>query len=246
MKTDPRTRLVIMILLTSLAVFAPDAVYLSALFLTALVIDIIYKVSLVNAVKRLKHLLSLIIFIALVQSLTVSGGTALVHIGKVNLVTTAGLLAGASFALRMGIIILSSLLVAQEDNGKMIDALIKLKIPYEIAFMVSIALRFLPMFREEFSARLTALKLRGIEFKKLNLTKKLKAYSYLLSSSVAGSILKSRELAKAMDSKGFRAYPKRTMLRTLRLKFIDYAFIIIISIYSAAFIACLIIFGEII
>ncbi|NCA67356.1 MAG: energy-coupling factor transporter transmembrane protein EcfT [Clostridia bacterium] len=246
MKLDPRIKLLLIAMLTSLAVFAKDIVYLGAVALTALLLDIMLRANILDALKRIRHFLSLIVFIAVVQSLTVKSGKSIVSIGNFTFISSAGLLNGAEFALRMGIIILASIIATTEKGRGMTDALIKLKLPYEIAFMVSVTIRFIPMFREEFASRLTALKLRGINIKKLNICKKVKVYTYLLSPTVAGSIIKSRELANAMEARAFRAYPQRTMLRDLRLKFIDYAVIISVIAYVALFAAVSIKIGGII
>lgn len=246
MKLDPRTKLLLIATLTTLAVFALDVFYLMAVLLTTIIVNILLKADILSAIKRLKTIISLIIFIAIVQSLTVKEGASLIKIANFNLITTGGLLNGAEFALRMGIIIFASVIASTEKGRGMIDALIKLKIPYEIAFMVSVTIRFIPVFRNEFAARLTALKLRGIDIKKLKFNKKLKAYSYLLAPAVTGSMLKSRTLAAAMESRGFRAYKKRTMLSALRLKYIDYAVIIITIAYIAAFIYASFEYGGII
>ena len=44
-------------------------------------------------------------------------------------------------------------------------ALVQLKIPYEIAFMVLVSLRFLPVFIEEIKDTLVAMQLRGLTCK---------------------------------------------------------------------------------
>ncbi len=246
MRLDPRVKLLIIAVLTSLAVFAKDLVYLSALLGTAVLVDIVLRADIVSALKRLRPLLSLILFISIVQSLTIKSGVAIIHIANVRLITTSGLISGAEFALRMGIIIFASIIATTEKGRGMTDALIRLRMPYEIAFMVSVTISFFPMFREEFSARVRALKLRGIDISRLKFGQKLKAYSYLFSPAVAGGIIKSRALARAMEARAFRAYPQRTMLRELRMRSADYVVILLSTAYLAAFIATSVIIGGII
>jgi len=88
-----------------------------------------------------------------------------------------------------------------------------MKVPYEIAFMVSIAVRFLPIFRNEMIDMVTALQLRGIDLKKLGYREKIKVYQYLLLPITTNSILMAKELATAMEMRGFRAYAQRTSYR---------------------------------
>lgn len=235
MRIDPRAKILLIVCLTTLAVIAFDIIYLAIVFCIALAVNIVLKTELLGALKKMRYLISLIIFISLVQSLTVKGGVPLLYIKNVIFVSTKGLLYGGEFALRMSIVIFSSLIAMSSGNREMIDGLIKMRIPYEIAFMASITLRFLPLLRDEFVNRLNALKLRGFDLKKSGLIKKLKIYSYLLAPTVSGSIIRSRELAESIETRGFRAYGSRTALRELRLKTADYFVIIITLICTIGF-----------
>jgi energy-coupling factor transport system permease protein len=146
-----------------------------------------------------------------------------------NIVTSKGLVDSLSFVLRMGNIMLAVMLGTKHDSRDMIDGLAKLKIPYELAFMTGIALKFIPLFGQEFADRIKAVSLRGINIKKLKLSKKIKIYSHILVPAISGSIIKSRDIASSMETRGFRAYPDRTNLRVLKLKLADYIAMIIAS-----------------
>lgn len=235
MRIDPRAKILLIVCLTTLAVIALDIIYLAIVFCIALAVNIFLKTELLGALKKMRYLISLIVFISLVQSLTVKGGIPLLYIKNVVFVSTKGLLYGGEFTLRMSIVIFSSLIAMSSGSREMIDGLIKMRIPYEIAFMASITLRFLPLLRDEFVNRLNALKLRGFDLKRAGLMKKLKIYSYLLAPTVSGSMIRSRELAESIETRGFRAYGSRTALRELRLKTVDYFVIIFTLICSIGF-----------
>lgn len=246
MKTDPRVRLLIIVVLTTLAVLATDIAYLAIVVLVALIADLCYKVNILSAVKRLKHFLWLLLFIAIVQSLTVKGGEVLVGIGSVRLISTRGLLFAAEFILRMSVIVFAGLIAAASDGREMTDGLLKMHMPYELAFMSSIALRFIPVFRDEFSARLNAITMRGIDIKKLNLFRKLKVYGYLISPTVSGCIIRSEELSKSLNSRGFRAEKKRTTLRNLKMTAFDWIVVALTVISSSAYLTAMYLFGSIV
>lgn len=235
LKLDARTKLIMIVLISTISVLSRDIIFLGGAFLIALVVDICLKVDLLVAVKRMRHLLSLIIFIAIVQSLFMRTGQKLVYIGNVTFVTTGGLLAGGEFVLRMSIIILAGLIATTSENREMVDGMIKMKLPYEFAFMVSVALRFIPLFREEFTNRLNAIAMRGIDIKKIGIGKRIKVYTYMLSPTVTSTVIRSRELAVAMESKAFRAYKKRSMLRVMTMHWYDWALIVFFILLSAAF-----------
>ncbi len=235
MKIDPRIKLAIIVTLTTLAVLAPDIVYLGIILATSILLALILGVDVFASIKRLRHLLTLILFISLIESLIVREGTPLLYIKDFVILSLRGLIKGAAFALRMSTIIFASSISSTEKGRGMTDALIKLKIPYVIAFMVSVTIRFVPMLREEFVARLNAVKMRGISIKKLKFKSKIKLYAYLLTPTLEGCMIKSRELSRAMESKAFGVYSKRTMLRTLKFKVIDYAALLLIGAYIAGF-----------
>lgn len=246
MRLDPRVRLYFVILLTTLAVLAKDAAYLSAAVLAAMLINLILRINILSVLKKIKGLLTLIIFISIVQSIFVKGGLPLVYIKNFTLLSTKGLLYGAEFLLRMSVLILAGLIAASGDSREMADGLIKLKIPYELAFMTVIAINYLPALKNEFSTRLNAITLRGIEIKKLSAAKKIKLYSYLFSPVLAGSILKSRALASALAARAFGAEKKRTMYRKLKLTFFDWSAIIVATAFGAAYLYFMYTFGGII
>ncbi len=246
MRIDPRTRLAIVIGFSTLSVLALDIVYLGVLFLVIMVLDLIIGINLLETLKKLRFLLTILVFITILQSLTIKGGRTLISIGKLRLLTQVGIIKGGEFALRMFILIFASAVVIKAEGREMIDGLIKLKLPYELAFMTSIALRFLPVFREEFTNRLMAIRMRGINLKKLSLSKKIKVYSYIIFPTVSGSILKSKQLATAMEARAFRAYPKRTMLRELKFKLIDYCIISFVLIFVIAFLCYMYIKGGVV
>jgi energy-coupling factor transport system permease protein len=235
LRLDPRTKLTIIVLLSTLSVLSVSYVYLLVVAAASMLINILLKVNIVRAFIKIKGLMSLIIFISIMQSLVVKGGYALVKIGSFYLITTGGLISGAEFALRMLVIIFAALITSTNKGREMTDALIKLRVPYEIAFMTTVALRFIPQFIEELRNRLNAISMRGINIKKLKFTNKLKLYSYILSPALSGSIIKSRKLSESIESRSFRAYPDRTMLRQLHLRFIDYIIMMSTLIFSIAF-----------
>ncbi|MCL2630034.1 MAG: energy-coupling factor transporter transmembrane protein EcfT [Firmicutes bacterium] len=242
MKFDPRTKLFIIAVLTAVSVFAPSIFYLLGILFVTLVFDIILKVNFLTVLKRLKFLLSAIVFVSLIQSLTIKG-EPLITINGFTLISYQGLMLGLEFLVRMSIIIFASAIALTSSGKEMTDALIRLKFPYEVAFMVSTAISFLPMFREEFLHRVTAVKLRGIDIKKLPIGKKFKVYAFVLSPAVVGGAIKSRALADSMTAKAFRAHSSRTMLRELKLKPRDFIAIILVALLMAGFFATLMIIG---
>jgi energy-coupling factor transport system permease protein len=104
----------------------------------------------------------------------------------------------------------------------MIQGLIQWKLPYDISFMVSIGIRFMPILLEEMKDAITAINLRGIDTKKLRLKEKIDLYTYALTPVVVGILTKAQKISISIESRGFRAYDLRTSVLTLKLSKIDY------------------------
>lgn len=226
-RLDPRTKLVIVLLLSSVAIIYSDILFLLLIFVTSIVLAKALGADLVQVFYRCKKIIGVIFAIAIVQSIFTRGGLALISIGDLVIVTDYGIIKSLEFLLRMGIIVGASAIISTSSTRDIIQALIQLKIPYEIAFMVSIAIRFLPVFREEFTDMITAIQLRGIDLKKIKFGHKLRVYNYILVPIVINSLLKAKQLSAAMEMRGFRAYPERTSIRNLKMDIIDYVFIVV-------------------
>ncbi|NLN04993.1 MAG: energy-coupling factor transporter transmembrane protein EcfT [Clostridiaceae bacterium] len=222
-RLDPRTTMLFIVLTSTLSVLAANMYWLLLIFLLTLVLNVLFGLNPFKTLYRMRRFLSMIIIIAFFQSIASSGGKPIIRLLGANIVTSKGLEDSLSFVLRMGIVMLAVLLGTRHDSRDMIDGLTKLKIPYELAFMTGIALKFIPLFGQEFADRIKAVSLRGININKLKLPKKIKLYSYILVPAISGSIIKSRDIASSMETRGFRAYHERTSLKELKLKLVDYA-----------------------
>ncbi|MBA5942113.1 MAG: energy-coupling factor transporter transmembrane protein EcfT, partial [Methanophagales archaeon] len=200
---DPRTKLVMVLCLSSLAVLIPNISVLVGVLLVSFLISIMLKGDLFPAFKQLQKLLWLIVIVAVAQSLFAPGGSVIVALGTFPLLTTGGLIKGAEFILRMAVIVVSATIVATSNYREIVQGLVQWKIPYEIAFMVSIAIRFLPMLTEEIKDVMLAIQLRGVELEKIPFKRRLQIYSYILTPIVIGTVIKAEKLATAMETRAF-------------------------------------------
>ncbi|HHZ00690.1 MAG TPA: energy-coupling factor transporter transmembrane protein EcfT [Tissierellia bacterium] len=219
---DPRTKLIQVLILSTLALIYNEISILLIILFTAIIIGFINNVNFISIISRLKKLLKIIFMIALIQSLLTNMGNPLLKIGKLMVFTDYGIIKALEFILRMGIIIVSAAIITTSSSREIIQGLIQWKCPYEIAFMVSVAIRFLPIFKEEMTDMITAIQLRGIDLKKVKFDKKLQVYKYILTPITVNSVMKAKELAAAMEMRGFRAYPKRTSYMVLKMQIFDY------------------------
>ena len=226
---DPRTKLVLVLCLSSLGVFIQDISILAAVLGISAILSAASGIRLFMMFKKFRRILWLFLAIAVIQSVFAPSGSILLSLGGIKVITAGGLYKGASMVFRMSIVMVSATIMATSNSREIVQGLVQWKIPYEIAFMVSVAIRFLPLLTDEIKNVVTAVQLRGIELDRIPVRQRLKVYSYLIMPVVSGAIIKSRELATTMETRAFRAYPKRTSYMVLTMQRADH-FIIFISL----------------
>jgi energy-coupling factor transport system permease protein len=231
---DPRSKLVTVLCLSTLGVFIQDIVILTAVLCVSIMLSKASGSQLFALMNRFRRILWLFVTIAVIQSVFAPSGRVLISVGGLNLITAGGLYKGVAMVLRMSIVMASATIMATSNSREIVQGLVQWKIPYEVAFMVSVAIRFLPLLTDEIKNVVTAVQLRGIELDKIPVRQRLKVYSYLIMPVVSGAVIKSRELATAMETRAFRAYPKRTSYMVLTMQQADYAVIITSFVLSAS------------
>ncbi|USB33809.1 energy-coupling factor transporter transmembrane component T [Paenibacillus sp. YPG26] len=154
----------------------------------------------------------------LLTTLAAPGGRVLGSIGPLEL-TTGGLYDGGAAALRMCCLFLSSLVyIASTDPGDFVIMVVqKLKIPYRLAFGVSIALTFLPLLEQEGRAAAAAREIRGGRPVR-GVRGRVQRIKSHVAAMFTAAIRRIQQTAGAMESKGFGAYPGRTFLREVPLQ----------------------------
>ncbi|WP_066499043.1 energy-coupling factor transporter transmembrane component T family protein [Abyssisolibacter fermentans] len=232
-KFDPRTKLFIVLCLSSMGVIIKNIYMLFVILLISIVVSKLFACDFFSYYKKIKNLIKIIILIAVVQSIFSGSGSVLISIRGLRILTTGGILKAAEFILRMSVVIISASIITTSNYREIVQGLVQMKIPYEIAFMVSVGIRFLPLMVEEFKDAMTAIQLRGIELDKIPIKSKLKIYSYIFTPVIAGSIIKAKRLSITMETRAFRAYPNRVSYMILNMRFADYIVMIITFIITA-------------
>ena len=231
---DVRTKLAIVACLSTTAVFIQHAYVLGFLLVISIVLSALFYGDLLKTLKTTRRLWYVFIAIVVLQSIFNRSGEELLSIGSLTILTTGGVLKGLEFILRISIIVFSATIVASSNYREVVQGLVQLKIPYEIAFMVSVGIRFLPLLKNEFTDVLTAIQLRGIELKKVPFKKRMKVYSYIFTPVIAGAVNKARKLSIAMETRAFRAYPERTSYLMLHMVLKDYMVIVVSFLLTVA------------
>ncbi len=96
-------------------------------------------------------------------------------------------------------------------------ALEQSRVPYELCFAFTTAVRFVPVLADEAQTIIDAQKARGLELEGGNFVKKIRNYIPILIPLIVNAIRRSLELAETMESRAWGATKNRTNLYVLRL-----------------------------
>ena len=119
----------------------------------------------------------------------------------------------------------------------------KIKVPvHEIAMMMSIALRFIPILIEETDKIMKAQMARGADFESGNIIKKAKSMVPLLVPLFVSAWRRAGDLAMAMEARCYNGGEGRTRMKPLTYCKTDYLAYLCLLLYMAAMIALKVLF----
>ena len=227
---DPRTKLCIVAVFSTLGVVFRDVLILVCIAIMSLGLTLLFGVNLKRMWNKMKRFIKLLLGITILQSIFTFAGTPLIQVGGITLLTDYGIIQGLEFVLRVSIILMLGCVLSTSNQREVTQGLVQLKVPYEIAFMSTLGIRYLPIFSEEFVDSLNAILLRGIDIKHLKWKKKINLYTYIMTPVFVHSFFKAKDMAIAMELRGFRIHDHRTSFLTLHLQCVDYIMMIISAV----------------
>lgn len=241
-RLDPRVKLAgTLTFIVSLFLFQNYFGYLVAAVFLALVI-VLSHVPFKFMIRGMKAIAFLLV-ITVGFNLFLTPGEPLVTLWKLT-ITQEGLKTAFNMALRLVMLIIgSSIMTLTTTPNNLTDGMEKsmkfLKIfhvpVHEVAMMMSIALRFIPILLEETDKIMKAQIARGADFESGNLVKKAKALVPLLVPLFISAFRRANDLAMAMEARCYRGGEGRTKMKPLVYKkrdWIAYACLLLYLIVS--------------
>lgn len=243
-RMDPRTKIAGTVLYV-IALFIGNNI--AAYCLAAVMLAAMIKMSMVPLsfmVRGLKAIFAILMF-SVVLNMFFIPGEVVVDFGFCD-ISREGIKTAAKMAVRLIFLIMgSSLMTLTTTPNELTDGMEKLLQPlkvirvpvHEIAMMMAIALRFIPILTEELDKIMKAQMARGAEFDQGNLIKKIKSLIPVLVPLFVSAVRRANDLAMAMESRCYHGGEGRTKMKPLVYKKRDYAGYIILVLYVAAMIA---------
>ncbi len=242
-KLDPRVKLLAtLVFIVSLFITTNYIAYVvAAIFLVTMVK--LSKVPLKFILKGLKAIF-MILALTVIFNLFLTQGEPLVSFWKIT-ITKEGLRTAILMAVRLVFLIIGSSLMTltttpnhlTDGMEKGLSPLKKIKVPvHEIAMMMSIALRFIPILLEETDKIMKAQAARGADFDEGGIIKKAKSLIPILVPLFVSAFRRANDLAMAMEARCYYGGDGRTKMKPLKYKGKDYVAYIILAVYLAAII----------
>jgi energy-coupling factor transport system permease protein len=237
-RLDPRVKLMgTIVYLISLFVYKNFTTYLLAAIFLAIVIRL-SNVPLKFIVRGIKAIIFLIIITAIFNVFWTPGDIIFkVWIIKV---TRQGIVNALYIVVRLVFLIIGSSLMTltttpnhlTDGLEKALKPLQKLHVPiHEIAMMIAIALRFIPILMEETDKIMKAQMARGADFEEGTLLQKVKAMVPLLVPLFISAFRRANDLAMAMEARCYQGGDGRTKMKPLKYQKRDMAAYLILFSY---------------
>lgn len=146
-------------------------------------------------------------------------------------ITTEGIYLALFMSIRLILLIISSSVltlttkpIALTDGlEKLMAPLSKLRVPsHEIAMMMSIALRFIPLLLDETDKIMKAQQARGADFESGNILKRAKSMIPILVPLFVSAFRIAQDLAMAMEARCYRGGAGRTRMNEIKFDKLDF------------------------
>lgn len=243
-KLDPRVKLVTTItFLVALFLINSWVGYVVAtIFLVAMIR--LSKVPFKFMVRGLKAIIMILMITVVFNLFLTPGERVLVQVWKLK-ITDTGLRTAIFMAIRLIYLIVGSSVMTltttpndlTDGLERLLGPLKKLHVPvHEVAMMMSIALRFIPILLEETDKIMKAQIARGADFESGNIIQKAKNMVPLLVPLFISAFRRANDLAMAMEARCYHGGEGRTKMKPLAYARRDYVAYSVVAAFLAAII----------
>ncbi len=244
-RMDPRTKLVgTLIYIVSLFIFRNAGAFLIATVFLFAVIKM-SKVPFKYMMRGMKSIFMLLM-LTVVFNLFLTPGIPLVTFWKLT-ISEEGLRIAVFTAIRLVYLIIgASIMTLTTTPNHLTDGMESLmgpmkvfKVPvHEVAMMMSIALRFIPILLEETDKIMKAQAARGADFEHGSIIKRAKSLVPILVPLFVSAFRRANDLAMAMEARCYRGGDGRTKMKPLKYEVRDkVSYVVLIAYFVLVIVA---------
>ncbi|MFH5811925.1 energy-coupling factor transporter transmembrane component T family protein [Companilactobacillus sp. FL22-1] len=222
-RLDPRGKFLATFFFVGIVFLANNVASYGFMLIFVLFAVYLSKISFSFFLKGLRPVFWLILFTVALQLLFTPSSHPIWHWGIFTLSKEGAVIAGYIFIRFILIIFISTLLTLTTTPIEISDSiesilkpLKKINFPVtQVALMLSIALRFVPLLVDETTKIMDAQRARGVDFGEGGLIKRIKSFVPILIPLFVSSFSIAYDLAIAMESRGYKDGEGRSKYRVL-------------------------------
>ena len=253
-KCDPRAKILFLIVYIVAVFLCKNFYALGACAALFILVAMVSGVPFSSLLRSVKAVLFLLLFMALLNLFLYQGETVLWQ-WKFIVITQEAIYYTVFLAVRLFLLVLgSSLLTLTTTPVSLADGIESLLSPlkvihfpvHELALIMSIALRFIPILTDETARIMNAQKARGADFESGSLIQRVKAVLPILIPLLISAFRRADELGDAMDARCYSGSKVRTKYKKLTYGWRDLVAALFCSILLAGVILLRIYTGSLV
>ena len=232
-RLDPRTKIMGSLIGIVICLCFNHPLYMVAISFS--VLGIAFSAKALPNFWRLRFiLLFLVLFSGVLWPFFAKGPTPLGSWGPLK-ISRESLLYGMAMGLRLATFVAMGLIfLSTTRNEELTNGLIRMGLPYPIAFALSTALRLVPTFAGAGATIVQAQVSRGLDLESGSVFRRAGKFIPLAVPLFIYAIRHTNLLAMALESKGFNPQSKRTFYYELQMRGMDYVVLMLLAIILGA------------
>jgi energy-coupling factor transport system permease protein len=232
-RLDPRTKMISLLIVFILCLCFNHPLYVAAISLWVMLVAISGQ-ALPNFWRLRLILILLFVFSAIMWPFVARGPTPLWSWGILR-VSQESFLYGIAMGLRLTTFVATGLIfLSTTRNEELTNGLIRMGLPYPIAFAFSTALRLVPTFAGAGATIIQAQVSRGLDLESGNILSRIGKFVPQAVPLFIYALRHTNLLAMALESKGFSPTSERTLYYEPRMGRMDYAVLVLLVMTLAS------------
>jgi len=233
-RLDPRTKTIGVAIVFAICLCFNHPLYTAGIMLAVLLTALSARV--MPLLWRMRYILALLVlFSTILWPFFIKGPTILWQ-WRFLTVSRESLLFGIAMGIRLATFVMSGvILLGTTKNEEITNGLIKMGLPYPVAFALSTALRLVPTFAGAGATIVQAQISRGLDLESKNIFSRFGKLIPLAVPMFITAIRYTNLLAMALESRGFSPDGLRTRYYEPRMKRMDWIILFVLSAILAIF-----------
>ncbi len=233
-RMDPRSKMIGTVIMFAVALCFNNPAFVAPV--TAAVFVAAFSVRAGAALAKLRYILVLLFLFSILLWPFFAKGETPLWSWRSLIVSRESLFFAVAMGLRLVTFVVTGLLLlATTKNEDMTNGLIKMQIPYPVAFALSTALRLVPTFAGAGATIVEAQVSRGLDLESKNPFSRFKKLIPLAVPMFISAIRYANFLAMALESRGFTPDSKRTLYHEPRMRVRDWLFLVSLTLVLVVF-----------